>query len=444
MTLRAPVTSRPWARPSRDSRKCRGENSALYGVRVGSWAHTLRATYNRAVQDADVVIIGAGTAGASAAMHCARAGLKVVCLDRRDLADSGARWVNDVASDLLEEHGLPDVGRDHLYGHPAPFHMLAGWGPTGVTIRSNDVVALDMRALVGLLHDEARKAGATLLEHTTVREIEDGDRPVVRTNGESYRTRYLLDASGLAGQRLLPTDPVRPTDLCAAAQAVYDVTDHAAAVAFFEEHRAAPGETLAFLGLSGGYSVINVRLREDCVAILTGSIPALGHRSGAQMLDEFVSGRSWIGKRRFGGSRAIPLVLPRKPFASRSRALLGDAAGHVFPAHGSGISAGMAAGRMCADAIVARGDLRTYERAWRKRYESLFRGYDLLRRVSQTLTTDELAALMRSGLFNEEALRAGLEQRPQPLGAQAMLRNVTALRHVPWIIPRVARALRAA
>jgi flavin-dependent dehydrogenase len=278
-----------------------------------------------------------------------------------------------------------------------------------------------------------------------VRDVEDApDGSIVRTNGESVRARYVLDASGLTGLQLLPVDPISPADLCAAAQGVFDVVDRRAALEFFEQHRATPGETLAFVGLSGGYSVINVRLRDDCVAILTGSISALGFRSGAQMLDEFVANRPWIGARRFGGSRAIPLVLPRKPFASRTRALLGDAAGQVFPAHGSGISAGMAAGRMCAEAIERHGDLRRYERSWRKRFELLFRSYDMLRRVSQTLTVDETERLMTSGLFDEASLRAGLEQRPLPLGIDAMFRSVVALRRVPWIVPRVARALRGA
>lgn len=377
-------------------------------------------------------------------MHCARAGLRTVCLDRGDLSEAGARWVNDISTKLLAEHGLPPARADQLYASSAPFHLLAGFGPTRVTVHRNDVVAMDMRALVRSLHDEARRAGALLVGDASVCELHGGTECVVRTSRGSWRARFVLDATGLAGPRLLPTDAVRPTDLCAAAQAVFDVTDHAAAASFFEAHGGTPGETLAFLGVSGGYSVINVRLRVDCVAVLTGSIPALGHRSGARMLDEFAGSQPWIGARRFGGSRGVPLVLTRRPFASRTRALLGDAAGQVFPAHGSGIGAGMAAGRLCADAIVKGGDLRLYERTWRERYETLFRTYDLLRRVSQTLCVAELDALMRCGLFTEELLRAGLEQRPVPHRIDHALRSIAALRHAPWLIARVARAVRAA
>lgn len=399
--------------------------------------------HTAAVRDVDLLIVGAGTAGATAALHAARAGLRVVCLEARGLDAAGARWVNDVPHDLLREHGLPDPGGDHLYGHPAPFHMLAGFGPTGITIRFNDVAAMDMRALVRLLHDGAREAGATLLGDTIVRTIEDGSPAFVRTTGDTFRARFVVDASGLAGRRLLPTEPVRPADLCAAAQAVFEVRDPAGARAFFARHGGEPGETLAFLGLEGGYSVINVRLRGDEVAVLTGSIPALGHRSGVDMLRGFVAREPWIGDKRFGGSRAIPLVLSRKPFATRDRALVGDAAGQVFPAHGSGIAAGMDAGRMAAAAIAGPGDLRAYERAWRARYGAVFRSYDVLRRVTQTLSADETRALMTSGLVSEDSLRAGLEQRPPPFGLDAMLRSAAALRKVPWVLPRLARAIAA-
>ena len=55
---------------------------------------------------ADVVIVGCGTAGAAAALLCARRGLEVVALDRAPLAHAGAHWINAVPERLFDEVAL--------------------------------------------------------------------------------------------------------------------------------------------------------------------------------------------------------------------------------------------------------------------------------------------------------------------------------------------------
>ncbi|KIG19027.1 hypothetical protein DB30_05931 [Enhygromyxa salina] len=57
----------------------------------------------------DIAIVGAGTAGAGAAWQCARRGMRVVCVDSRPLAEAGARWVNGVATWLLDAAEIPTI-----------------------------------------------------------------------------------------------------------------------------------------------------------------------------------------------------------------------------------------------------------------------------------------------------------------------------------------------
>ena len=57
----------------------------------------------RLPDEVDVVIVGGGTAGAAAAAAFAARGARTLCVDRRDLTEAGARWVNGVPRRLLAE-----------------------------------------------------------------------------------------------------------------------------------------------------------------------------------------------------------------------------------------------------------------------------------------------------------------------------------------------------
>jgi flavin-dependent dehydrogenase len=357
--------------------------------------------------DIDLVIVGAGTAGAALALHAARAGMRVVCVERRPLDGAGARWVNGVPRWMFDEAGLDQPRGEECIGHGHPFHLVAGRGPTRVVVREHDVLDLDMRRLVARLQGMALEAGADLRGEVTVHGLSSG---TLATSAGAVRARWIVDASGLAGVRLL--DQVRPfpSDVCTAAQEVRAIRDAAGARAFLERHHVEPGSTLCFTAVAGGYSIVSVRTDGDRVSLLTGSIPALGHPSGARLLASFVAEQPWIGQTLFGGARAIPLRRPRE-LARGPVALLGDAASQVFSAHGSGIGIGLVAARQLADALSRGAGPEGYARAFRRRWGPLLGSYDLFRRFSQRLGAREVGWMMRAGLLNETSVRTALEQR---------------------------------
>lgn len=265
----------------------------------------------------------------------------------------------------------------------------------------------------------------------------------VLTDGGAIEVEWVVDASGLAGARLLRDGPgatlVEARHLCAAAQEVRRVRDVAAAREFFARHGASPGEVLCFTGVAGGFSVVNVHLRDDEVGILTGSVPADGHPSGKALLERFVAEQRWIGARIFGGARAIPLRRPLDRLTDGRVALLGDAASQVFPAHGSGIGVGLVAARMLADAL-ARGDgLDGWQVAWQREWGGLLASYDLFRRFSQTLTVADLERMMRAGLLDPALARSGLEQRYPRLGPDQLFRMAAAFTREPGLSARLLR-----
>ncbi|MBE7452344.1 MAG: FAD-dependent monooxygenase [Kofleriaceae bacterium] len=383
----------------------------------------------------DVAIVGAGTSGAAAAWYFARAGARVVCVDRRPLAEAGARWVNGLTRTAMAEAGI-ELPPGAALGEPHPFHLVTDAGR--VTVRDHDVVDVDMRALVALLQARAQDAGAVLAGDTAVLG-RDGDALV--TDRGRVRARWLVDASGLAGARLLEQPAVGTDHLCAAAQAVFEVRDRAAAGAWFAAADIPPGEIYARLGLAGGFSVQNVRLHHggDTVAILTGSIPALGFPSGKAMLDRMVREQPWIGRRVFGGQGAIPLRRPYDRLARDNVALLGDAACQVFPAHGSGIGAGILAARLLAATLGGGGTLRDYEVAWHRRWGGLFAAYDAFRRWNQTMDPRVLDELMAAGVIDPTFARAGLDQTMPRLSLGALPPKARALGRRPRLVPGLAR-----
>lgn len=379
----------------------------------------------------DVAIIGAGTAGAGAAWQCARRGLRVVCLDARPLTDAGARWVNGVARWLLDAAEIPLPIGDELRGDDGPFHLIAGWGESQggrVVMRERGVLEMDMRKLVARLQAMAADAGAELRGDVRVLGL-DGDR--LDTSDGPIHADVIVDASGLAGARLVATPTVDRRHLCAAAQAVHAVVDHAAAREFFERHEVPEGETLCFTGIAGGYSILNARLEDDEVSILTGSIPADGHPSGRALLDRFVAEQPWIGAEQFGGARAIPIRRPFDRLAHGRVALLGDAGCQVFSAHGSGIGVGLLAGRMLAEALARDQGPIGYERRFLREQGGVLAAYDVFRRHSQQLSVDDLATLMKVGLLDAASAAAGASQRLPELDLRDVKTKLDALSRAP-------------
>jgi flavin-dependent dehydrogenase len=297
------------------------------------------------------------------------------------------------------------------------------------------VLDVDMRLLVARLQALAREAGARFVESVRVRGFDD--RQLATSHGPC-RARYFVDASGLAGARLLSQRRLPAQDVCVAAQSVRRVTDASAARAFFLKRGAEPGETLCFTSVAGGYSIVNAHLDGDGVSILTGSIPALGVPSGRALLSDFANKHDWIGEEIFGGARALPLGRARDHLAYDDVALLGDAALQIFSAHGSGIGAGMVAARKLADVIAAGRPLHDYSVAWHRELGPCFAAYDVFRRFSQTLTREEVETLVTSGLMSPAMARPALAQNMPPSRPSALLGRVPSALRAPALALRLA------
>ncbi|MCE9579928.1 MAG: FAD-dependent oxidoreductase [Deltaproteobacteria bacterium] len=384
------------------------------------------------ISSVDAVVVGAGSSGAATAAFLAERGAQVLLVDRRPLARAGACWVNGVPAALLREAGVvlaaPGDARAELRSAPITTHLIAG--KARVVITDHDVLEIDMRHLVARLHDRARQAGVHLVDGVTVHAVTDRG---VDTSAGPVAARWVIDASGVAGARLLDQPVVERRDLCAAAQEVRHVLDPAAARAFFAAHQVPEDEVMTLTGVLGGYSIINVRLHHDAreVSVLTGTIPDGVRRGGKALLNQFVAQQPWIGARIFGGAGAIPLRRAYDRIAHGKVALVGDAACQVFPGHGSGVGSGLVAARLLADTLTRGDDLRAYEHAWHRRAGGLHAAFGVIRRWNQELRIEQLERLMASGFLDPDLSSAGLDQRQPRVSPRAVLRKARILAGEP-------------
>lgn len=155
----------------------------------------------------DVVIIGGGPAGATAALESARKGLSVIMIekDEHPRFHIGESFLPRNQT-LLRQLGLLDkfapltkvdkFGASFVMGDTyEPTNFFFSPGPHG---EENYAFSMERAPFDRMLWDAAREAGATTLNRTAVKSIdtlEEGN-VVITTTAGTIRGRLLLDASG--------------------------------------------------------------------------------------------------------------------------------------------------------------------------------------------------------------------------------------------------------
>lgn len=418
-------------------------------------------------READVLVVGAGSAGAATAAFFARQGRRVVLVDKRPRGETGARWVNAVPKWCFDEARVARPSGDELpFGdHESAFHLVGPSRRWSVAMRDVPILHVDMRKLVSRLVEDAVAAGAQF-EQAHVEDVElswDRVRAVSFTRGnEAFRVHanLVVDASGLGAalRRRVPgldaaCPDVGPVDRCAAAEFQHEVDDPDALAALLARHGAEAGDALGFAGVAGGYSTLTLFTRRDLreVGILTGSIPSLGVSSGLEVYERFVSHARWVGKKRYGGAGSIPLRRSYATLGAHGVALVGDAACQVYASHGSGVGMGLLGARALADAAQKEHDagdprvLARYSSTFRRRHGGLLASSEAFRRFAQGASPDVVDGLLRSGLLDASLARDALLQRRVRFDASTLLampgRVVREVRAAMHFLPVAARTL---
>lgn len=326
----------------------------------------------------DVLVVGAGPAGAATAAWCARAGLEVAVLEK-------SRFPRDkICGDGLTPRAVGELQRLGVNLDGPQWHRIEGLrlvaGDRRLEIpwpQSAQSAKFGLtRARLGLDHalvEHARELGASVHEGWVAKDvIEDPAGRVIgvraqqrNENGRkvgsevSWRARVVVSADGVAARTAVSQGRERmdnrPLGVAVRSYAASDRSGDSWMESHLElrsgegEHRLLPGYGWIF------------PLGDGTANIGLGSV----HSSPAQQSAAGIDYKRVLGDWRSSlasewgplellapaRAAALPMAFNRKPLYADGLMLVGDAGGMVSPFNGEGIAYGLQAGRIAAHAI---------------------------------------------------------------------------------------------
>ena len=302
----------------------------------------------------DAVVIGAGPAGGLAALSLARAGHRVLLIEKRAWPRPKVCGccLNAAALVTLHRAGLGDPIAALRPPAVTQLHLQARGRTARVPLPPG--VSLSRPALDGLLVDAACAAGATFRPRSTARVGPtlgpDATRTVV-VDGRPVRARTVVVADGLGGTALrdLPAFAVTARPNARVGVGVHLPADHPVGDRLPEHGVLMLCGRRGYLGL--------VRLEDGTLdAAAAADRPALREAGGpaalvrALALDAGLPPTAWPAARDGdAGWRVTPaLTRARRTVAAPGLFVVGDAAGYVEPFTGEGMAWALAGGAAVA------------------------------------------------------------------------------------------------
>ena len=395
--------------------------------------------------DADVIVVGAGPAGATTAYYLAQAGLDVLLLEKsafprdkvcgdgltpRAVKQLTAMGITFEGEGWIKNHGLRIIGAGTRLELPWP--ELVEYPSFGLvrTRYDFDQILADRAVLAGAQVMWRTNVTGPVIDERTNRIVgvhaKDPDREPV-----TYRAPLVVAADGNSS-RLSVAMGVRKRDdrpmgvaVCTYFESPRHDDDHLESWLELWDRSGdkdvlLPGYGWVF-GVGDGTSNVGLGVLNSTASFQDVDYRKLLRRWTESMPAEW----GFTEENRRGSIRgaALPMAFNRVPHYSRGLVLVGDSGGMVNPFNGEGIAYAMEAGQMAADVIVqahGRTTQQTRERVL-LRYPDMvseaYGGYYTLGR--------HFVKLIGQPEFMKYATRYGLRQRTLMKFVLKMLANLT-------------------
>ncbi|GAB3653847.1 geranylgeranyl reductase family protein [Actinocorallia lasiicapitis] len=322
-------------------------------------------------QSADVIVVGAGPAGATTAYYLAQAGLKVFLLEKatfpRDkicgdgLTPRAVKQLIAMGIDINAPGWIRNKGL-RIYGGGVKIELdwpeLASYPDFGLVRPRMD---LDQ-----LLAEHAAKAGATLLQGVNVTEpiIDERTDRVVGVKAVDKKTRADLEfraplvvaADGNSARLALALGIRKREDrpMGVAVRRYYETPRHdddymESWLELWDGDKLLPGYGWVF-GCGNGTSNVGLGLLNTSKSFQNTDYRAMLQRWTAGMPEEWQFDEAHATGPIRGA--ALPMGFNRQPHYSRGLLLVGDAGGMINPFNGEGIDYAMESGHLAAGIVV--------------------------------------------------------------------------------------------
>jgi digeranylgeranylglycerophospholipid reductase len=320
----------------------------------------------------DVVVVGAGPAGATAARFAAERGLSVLLIEKRQEIGSPVRCAEGINSEMLSQLLEPEerwiasrVSKSQItIVDTGDVHSLAG---------EEVGYILERRIFDRALSEKAVSAGAHVLVKTSVEGLIVDDGAVTGVSASDGRTqmdigaKVVIGADGVesrVGQWAGLDCLLRPQDCLVCAQYMLAGIDVDSQCCYYYL-----GENLA----PGGYAWVFPK-GDRCANVGLGVQANLAETFALEYLVRFISEQPWLEQ----GSPVtlvtgnVPVGVAAGNTVTDGLMLVGDAARQADPLTGGGIANAMLAGRLAAgvaagavqDGNTSLAVLVEYQKRW--------------------------------------------------------------------------------
>jgi geranylgeranyl reductase family protein len=404
-------------------------------------------------RQADVIVVGAGPAGASAAYHLANAGADVLLLEKstfpRDkicgdgLTPRAVKQLISMGIDLdapgwQRNKGLRIVGAGHRLELPWP--ELASYPPYGMVRTRSD--------LDELLARHAEKAGARLKERTAVtgpvvdeytgrvvgvkaRPVDDRGRRLNDEEETTFSAPVVIACDGVSARMAVSLGLERRENrpMGVAVRAYYRTPRHDDPwmESWLELWDGTPGQSNLLpgygwiFGVGDGTANVGLGILNTSKAFQHVDYKDVLRRWLANTPEEWgFRDENMVGRVR---SAALPMGFNRKPHYTRGVLLSGDSGGMVNPFNGEGIDYALESGQMAAHTVLQALALpagpareRVLE-GYAAALDSAYGGYFTLGRV--------FAKMIGNPTFMKQATRYGLPREALMRFMLKLMANLT-------------------